>query len=152
MSLNGCQPRWSTWGKSLLLAIPHFIYKWRRRRQGLPMALLSWSLQASMTIWPGISLASLAIQGQTQRKRAEGDLAEIHHAKKLPLAKHLRSPPSFQLLFPVALFYYLIHHLKHLLSFSIVSLQSKVLEGRGLCLSCPRVQPRTWHLVSPLRT
>lgn len=116
------------------------------------MALLRWSLQASMTIWPGISLASLAIQGQTQREKTEGDLAEIHHTKKLPLAKHLRSPPSFQLLFPVALFYYLIHHLKHLLSFSIVSLQSKVLEGRGLCLSCPRVQPRTWHLVSPLRT
>lgn len=152
LSLNGCQPSWSTWGKSLLLTIPHFIYKLRRRRQELSMAPLSWSLQASMTVWSASSLASLAIQGQTQRDRAEGDLAEIHHTKKLTLAKHLRSPPSFQLLFPVALFYYLSHHLKQLVSFFIVSLQSKVLEGQGLCLSCPRVQPHTWYLVSSLST
>lgn len=31
------------------------------------MAPLSWSLQASMTMWPASSLAFLAIQGQTQR-------------------------------------------------------------------------------------
>lgn len=107
------------------------------------MAPLSWSLQASMTMWPASSLASLAFRDKHR---------EIHHTKKLTLAKHLRSPPSFQLLFPVAVFYYLSHHLKQLVSFSIVSPQSKVLEGQGLCLFCPGVQPHTWYLVSSLNT
>lgn len=75
---------------------------------------------------------------------------EIHHAKGLPLVRHLRCPPLSFVLSWGPIYFILARHLTCLVYFSVVFLQSKVLEGQGLCLPHLWIQPSTWYRVGSL--